>query len=692
MQDRWSSGPLPGANPLEELVHLSRLIGGEETLVQPGGGNTSVKARHADAEGDAEVLLVKGSGTDLATIRAEGFTELSMRRLARLAAAGEMTDEAMMAFLRSAMLRPHADPVPSVETPLHSVLPHRVIVHTHDVATMSLTNVRDETAERLVREVLGGDVHYVPYARPGFPLARAVAALGQEGIPERAHGLALAHHGLVVWANDARECYRRLVSAVSRMEEAFESRRRGRRVFGAPAAAAPGAADAEARAALLFPVIRGALGAAERVVLHWDRSERVLETIAGERAEELTARGMVTPEHILRAGRLPLFLKLDLGAPADELMRRAREALADARRGYEEYHRRHARSGEAPIADWAKVVLIPGLGMVTAFHDKRSALVANTCYRAGLQAIENAEALEGFRFLDERDVFFFEHWPLERRKVEETIVKERQALLLPRRIALVIGGASGIGEAAARRFADEGAHVVVADLDGERARAVAGSIAEKRPHRSVGVAADVRDERSIEAAVRVAVLEFGGLDVLFYTPGVAPRFAPVTELERSDLESQLQVHYVGAVLAIREAARVMQRQGLGGSILCSVSKAALAPGRDALAYAGSKAALQHALRVAALELGPAGIRVNAINADQVDTPMFRRFVEERARARGRSADEQLEEYRKRNAMGVGLIPPEAVADLAALLASDRFRYTTGDILTIDGGLTAAGPR
>ncbi len=182
------------------------------------------------------------------------------------------------------------------------------------------------------------------------------------------------------------------------------------------------------------------------------------------------------------------------------------------------------------------------------------------------------------------------------------------------------------------------------------------------------------------------------MDALFYAAGAAPRFAPIGDIRREDLQRQLDVHYLGAVMAMGRAAAVMRRQGLGGAIVVSVSKAALAPGRDAVAYGGSKAALLQAIRVAAVELGPDGIRVNAINADQVDTPMFRRFVEERAASRGVTVEEQLESYRRRNVMGTGLIPPEAVADLAVLLASEKFRFTTGDILTVDGGLPEAFPR
>ena len=250
-----------------------------------------------------------------------------------------------------------------------------------------------------------------------------------------------------------------------------------------------------------------------------------------------------------------------------------------ARDEYAAYHLRHASEGEEPIADWAKVVLVPGLGMVTAFRDKRSAITANVCYRTGMETIENAEAAAGFRFLEEADVFEFEHWPLERRKVEETIARERKDLLLARHVAIVVGGASGIGATSARRFAEEGASVVIADIDEAGANGVARALAERFPGHVVAHAVDVRDEASVASLVEGAVLEFGGLDCLFYSAGLAPRFAPLLEIEREDLQRQLDVHYLGALSAIREAGRAMARQGLGGSIVCSVSKAALSAAR-----------------------------------------------------------------------------------------------------------------
>jgi rhamnose utilization protein RhaD (predicted bifunctional aldolase and dehydrogenase)/NAD(P)-dependent dehydrogenase (short-subunit alcohol dehydrogenase family) len=669
------------SDPLDSLVHLSNLLGRETRLVQPGGGNTSIKL------GDA--LLVKGSGTDLRTIGREGFTRLSLSRLDALRDAGAMSDAEMMRFMASCMLA--EGPAPSVETPLHSLLPHRVVAHTHDVATMSLTNVGDGTAERLIGELFEGGIVYVPYTRPGFPLARSVSEM-VDRIPADAIGLTLAHHGLVVWGDDARECHARLTQVVARMDEYLATARRGRRLLGKVRGAVPAAEQRKRLAEVVLPLVRGELSKPDRVILHFDDGDDVLATLAAERTPELARRGMATPEHLLRAGRLPVWLDLDPAAPEDRLAGQVRSQLAAARAEYEEYHRRHAAKGERPLDDWAKVVLAPGLGVITAFSDKRGAVTANVCYRAVLETIENAEAVDRFEFIAERDVFEFEHWPLERRKVDERIAKDRATRLLPRHVVVVIGGGSGIGRSAALRFVEEGAHVVVADLDGVAAEGVATAAAARFPGRAVGAAVDVRDDASLDALFRWAVLEFGGVDSLFYTAGAPPRFAPITEIRREDLQRQLEVHYLGAVAAIGRAAAVMRRQGLGGSIVASVSKAALVPGKEAVAYGGSKAALLQALRVAAVELGPDGIRVNAINADQVDTPLFQQFVRERAASRGVTVEEQLETYRRRNLMGAKLIPAEAVADLAVLLASDKFRFTTGDIITVDGGLPEAFPR
>jgi NAD(P)-dependent dehydrogenase (short-subunit alcohol dehydrogenase family) len=423
----------------------------------------------------------------------------------------------------------------------------------------------------------------------------------------------------------------------------------------------------------VLPVVRGVLGSTNRVILHFDDADDVLTSLADKRLPELVRRGMATPEHILRAGPLPAWLDLDPSAPASETAAAIRSQLGRQRKEYEGYHARHASEGERPLDDWAKVVLAPGIGMITASRDKRGAVTANLCYRAVLETIANSEAIDTFRFLPEADVFEFEHWTLERRKVDEQDERERKSLLLPRHIAVVIGAGSGIGRAAARGLRGGGCarrRLISTARPRRLYRLRSGNPPGPLNRRGL----DVRDDESLVRLIRQTVFEFGGLDSLFYTAGQAPRFAGVTEIQREDIQQQLNVHYIGAVLAIGGAASVMRSQRLGGSIVASVSKAAMAPGRDAAAYGGSKAALLQAMRVAAVELGGDRIRVNAINADQIETPLFLRFVKERAAMRGISVEDQLEAYRSRNVMGVYRHPAEAVADLAALLASERFRH------------------
>src|SRR5215204_4168502 len=380
--DRAGGWAEVGPDPLEQLIHLSHLIGHDTRLVQPGGGNTSIK------EGDT--LVVKGSGTDLRTINRAGFTRLSLSRLAPLREADSMSDAEMMRFMAQCMVE--EGPAPSVETPLHALLPYKVIVHTHDVPTMSLTNIRDSEAERLLGERFDGRVVYVPYVRPGFPLARAVAQLlggGAEGrrgggIPGQAMGLALAHHGLVVWGNDASECYDRLLEITGKMDELIAIKRADRPADLASLRPALPPAERHQIAELVLPVIRGALGRNERVILHFDDSDELVLALDGEEIPELVRRGMATPEHLLRAGRLPVVLSPSVIPSEAKNPSAIRTALSAARTEYEAYHRRQGKSGEPLLDDWAKVILLPGIGRVTAFADKRGAAPANLCYRAVL--------------------------------------------------------------------------------------------------------------------------------------------------------------------------------------------------------------------------------------------------------------------------------------------------------------------
>lgn len=671
--------PSPNGDELDALVALSNAVGADPTLTQPGGGNSSIKRRALDFAGrEIEVLSVKGSGTDLSTIKRGGFTTLRLDDLGLLQRRDEMSDEDMMAFMRACMLDGR-EPAPSVETPLHALLPHRCIVHTHDFATQALTDTPDP--EGLVREVFGGDVAYVGYVRPGFPLARALADVQRSGALSAPRGLVLARHGLVAWGDTPQACYDNLHHLINTAESYVASRARpAARVTPAPAARRREAARA------LLPLLRKGVGGARPAILHLDDSPEAVAFASSDAARALHARGMVTPEHILRCGRVPLLVEGDLAAlptaDAAGAIARGLEAYADDARAA---FTRHAIPGEM-LPPVPRVVLLPGLGVVAAMKDKANAALGALCYRHGVRVMTAAETLGGFRFLDEADGLAIEYWSLEMAKLKQA---ERE---LSGRVALITGAAGGIGRAIAARFAEEGAHVVLADLDGVAARETANAIgaAVRAPERVRAVAADATDARATADAVTEAVLAFGGLDILVCNAGFITA-APVEDVSEDTWDLHFDVNVKGTFLAVREAVGVMKAQG-SGTILLNASKGAFAPTVDNAAYASSKAAVAAFARNLAVELGPHGIRVNYFNADFVDTPLMHKLIAERARGKGVSAEVQTNEYRKRNALGVGPIPPRAVAEAALFLCSPRAAYTTGAVVTIDGGIKEAMPR
>lgn len=696
MQNRWDDTAAAAlGDELAQLIYLSNLVGSDPTLTQPGGGNSSLKRREVDFAGRTiDVLRVKGSGTDLRTIGAAGFAGLRAADLVELQRRTRMTDEEMMAFMRASMLDAR-EPAPSVETPLHAVLPYRFVVHTHDFATQALTDT--PRPRELVVEALGAAVSYIDYVRPGFPLARAVIDLGPP--PAESRGLVLGRHGLIAWGDTAKDCYLNLVTLISAAEaylEAVGARQRGGRPFVEPARDELTPAERRARASVVLPVLRAALAPrpplpatpAKAPILHLDDSPEALAFVGSPRALELSARGMSTPEHILRCGRVPL--ALPEGRPLGTIQEAATvigEAMKSYTAAHEAAYQRHrALVGPTMLDASPRVVLAPGLGLITAMKDKANALVGNACYRHVMRVMEASEALGGFRFLDEADAVEFEYWPLELAKLN---APERE---LSRQVALVTGAAGGIGRAIAERFLEEGAHVVLTDVDEPSLRETAAALVKscRDPHRVVAVTADATSAVEAAGAITDAVMTFGGLDILVCNAGFL-QAGPIDQIDQEAFTRHFTVNVGGTFLIVREAVAVMKAAGRG-SILFNASKGAFAPTSDNAAYASSKAAVAALARNLATELGPHAIRVNYINADFVDTALMRRLIAQRAALRGISVEAQTQDYRRRNVLGVGPIPPSAVAEAALFLVSPRAGYTTGTVITIDGGIKEAMPR
>ncbi len=693
MLDRWDDSQARKHQGLDELVYRSRLIGEETNLVVWGGGNTSSKLLEKDFRGrEVTVLRIKGSGSDLRTIERRHFPGVRLDDVLPLRRRDAMSDEEMVEYLSHCLMEPSA-PRPSIETLLHAFLPHRHVDHSHADAILSLTN--NTEGLKHTRAVFGDEVLWIPYRRPGFALSRQVAE-EMERHP-RARGCVLEKHGLITWGETSKESYQTHVALNTRAEEYMAERARGRSVFGAPQVA-PLPPEERRRAALaLLPVVRGALAAHARLILRFEDTDDVLEFAGSESAPELSQVGPATPDHLMNTKVRPLVLPppvlaADGGRPRLEAAfeKEVRERVSGYAREYRAFYEKHRRGGEPMQEPVPRVVLARGLGMITSGRDARAARVAADIYHHTIRVMAGAQAISRYASLEPQDAFDVEYWPMELYKLS-LAPAERD---LARRVALVTGAGGGIGAAIARRFAAEGAHVVVTDLDPERAARVAQEIGARHGEgRALALGLDVTREEAVRACFERAVLEYGGLDVVVNNAGVA-HVAPVESLELADWERLMGVNATGSFLVAREAMRVLGRQASGGSLLFVGSKNVFAPGKDFAAYSASKAAQTQLARVLALEGAEGGVRVNVLSPDAVfrDSGLWSEEVRrERARAHGIRPEEIETFYRERNLLRAE-VRPEDVAEAALFLAGERSSRTTGCILTVDGGLREAFPR
>jgi len=597
----------------------------------------------------------------------------------------DMGDAEMVEYLAHGLLDP-GGPRPSIETLLHGFLPAHAVVHTHADAIVSLTN-NDRHAD-VFAQVYGKDVITLPYRRPGFRISRDVVdALRQD--PE-ATALVLERHGTITWGATVREAYEATLELITRAEAAIAERSQNRRVFGGPRVPLPGGAAGREAALLAAPRLRGVLSRRRRVIVAFDESPSVLEFVSSVDGPRLSQIGPATPDHTIYTKRLPCVVALE-GAPTGEalvasIVRSVERFVAEYTRYFDENRFEGAELGD-PLP---RVVLVPGLGMFTTGRDRRTTGIVNDIYRHTIDVIAGASVFGEYVSLSAKDAFDVEYWPLELYKL--TLAPPEKELA--RRIALVTGGASGIGRAVARRLASEGAHVVVADLDEAGARKAADEIeAAVGAGRALGLRMDVSREDSVSAALGETVLAYGGLDILVSNAGIA-HSCPVADLSLADWERSFAVNATGHFLVAREAMRILVAQGLGGALVFVATKNVMSPGKDFAAYSAAKAAEAQLAKVLALEGAPHGIRSNIVNPDAVfqDSKLWTEEVRrERAAAQGIPVTELEDFYRKRNLLGVRILP-EDVAEAVLFLASDRSAKTTGCTLTVDGGVKDAFPR
>jgi rhamnulose-1-phosphate aldolase/alcohol dehydrogenase len=689
-ENLWDPQRARGLSELETLAYRSNLLGADRAVANFGGGNTSTKATERDHAGrEVEVLWVKGSGTDLATIGAEQFTGLKLEEVLPLEERDEMSDEEMVSYLAACQLRPDM-PRGSIETLLHSFVPYAHVDHTHpDAINMICCS---EGGEALATECFGEEAVWIPYIRPGFTLSKQVGEAVRSNPNVRF--ILLAKHGLVTWGETHEESYGRTIEAINRAAE-FVASRAGE-PFGGRAVEPLPSERRESLLAVVLPALRGALSSgseeATHKILRADHtSEDVLEFVCGRDSRELSQVGAACPDHLVRTKVKPLWVDFDPESEgADELKAKVREGVDEYRSEYEAYYARNREKnpqGDAPMFDPnPRVVLIPGVGLVGAAHNaKEAALSRDFSYRA-INVIRGAHTLGGYVSLTEEESYAVEYWPLELYKLAQAPPPRE----LAGKVAFVTGGAGGIGSAVARSLATEGACVVVCDLDEEGAKEVAESL----PQPGIAVRADVTDEGEVVRAYRRTALEYGGVDVVVSNAGLASS-APIEETSVEMWDKNHAVLAKGYFLVSREAFKIMKEQGVGGSLVFVASKNAMAAGKNASAYSSAKAAELHLARCLAEEGGPERIRVNSVNPDAVlsgSRIWDSSWREERAAAYGIELDELEEHYRKRNVLKLNVLP-ENIAEAVLHFASEaRSSRSTGNVLNVDGGVKDSYPR
>ncbi len=663
MKSRWNDADAAalggdlGGDLLKLRVYTSRLLGAEPSLVLHGGGNTSVKARETNLFGREEHLLyVKGSGWDLATIEGKGFAPVRMETLLDLAALPTLTDSDMVRVQRSAMTDPNA-PTPSVEAILHALMPHRFVDHTHADAVVTITNTPG--GPERIREIFGERVLYVPYVMPGFVLARHVFEMTRGIDWSKYDGMVLLHHGLFTFSDDAKESYERTIELVSKAEAALPSR--------APVTPVSSTSAPDHEDLLRVATLRRAVGAklGAPVIATWDRSPEARAFTDHASASDYAGRGPLTPDHILHTKRVPLILSssIDEASISSSL-----EAYATE---YRAYFDRHATGRGLTCLDPApRWAIWPGQGALAFGPTAARAGVVADITRHTRAAISNAERMGGWVALPERDLFDMEYWELEQAKLGKPgVVPPLQG-----KVAIVTGAATGIGKASVDALRAAGAAVVALDIRPEITTTFKGANVR-------GVHCDVTDAAAIAEAVSLTVQCFGGIDVVVANAGIFPASQPIASITDETWERTIAVNLTSQMALFRACAPLLVL-GHEPAIVVVASKNVPAPGPGAAAYSASKAGLTQLARVAALELGPKGVRVNMLHPHAVmDTALWTpELLESRAKHYGMTP----EQYKRNNLLKVE-VRSKDVADLVVAMAGPLFGKTTGAQVAVDGG-------
>lgn len=668
-----------------DLLARSNRLGADRRNTNYAGGNTSAKGPLTDPiDGhEIEVMWVKGSGGDLGTLTEAGLSALRMDRLRALVDVypGEDREDEMVPMF-DFCLHGRGGAAPSIDTAMHGLVEMAHVDHLHPDSGIAFATAAD--GPELTARCFGHSVVWVPWRRPGFQLGLDIAQIQREN--PQAIGCILGGHGITAWGATAKQCEENSLTII-RTAERYIAEHGKPEPFGAivPGMEALPEPERRERAAQLAPGIRGIASRDRLMVGHFYDGQEVLDFLAREKHPRLAASGTSCPDHFLRTKVRPLVVDLPPSASIDVVVARLHELHEEYRLEYTAYYERWADSDSPPIrgADPA-IVLVPGVGMFSFGANKQTARVAGEFYVNAINVMRGAEALSTYQPIEEREKFRIEYWALEEAKLQRLPKPKRHA----GRVALVTGGASGIGKATVARLVAEGACVVIADKNIDAARSLAQQLGGSDI--AVAVKMDVIEEESVHRALAAAALAFGGVDLIVNNAGLSLS-RPLLETTVDDWDLQHNVMARGSFLVAREAARQMVAQGLGGDIVYVTSKNASFAGPSNIAYSAAKANQAHQVRLLAVELGEHGIRVNAVAPDGVvqGSGIFAGgWGANRAEVYGVDEKDLGTFYAQRTILKREVIPDD-VAAVISVLASDEFSRTTGTVIPVDSGVAAA---
>ncbi len=658
MKSHWSDKETRSFlhDPLALRVYTSRLLGRDTNLVMHGGGNTSVKAAIRDFFGiEQGVLYIKGSGWDLATIQAEGFAAVKMDALLRMAAIKQLSDADMVRQQRAAMLDPNA-PNPSVEAILHAIIPYNYVDHSHADAVVTITNTPD--GRKRIKEIYGNRVLIVPYVMPGFVLARKVFEMTQGIDWSQYEGIVLLNHGLFTFANTAKESYENHIRLVTKAEQYISKQKR---------MSFPNVFIGNLKTSInLLPLakLRHAVshhqGGAVIALLKEDKVSVTFSQLPN--IKNLATRGTLTPDHVIRTKPKPVIITDD------------EASINEYSNAYKNYFERHT-DGKLKCLDLApRWAVWPDHGVLAFGRSMAEARIISDIVDHTMMAIQYAELMGGWKALNEKDLFNVEYWELEQAK----LAKNPKPLMLQGKIALVTGAASGIGKACVERLLANGANVVGLDI---QPSVIASPVGAKQSFSYLGIRCDVTKESDIKNAIEQTIRQFGGLDIIVSNAGIFPPSMNIDSMEASVWEKSMKINLTSHQ-GLMKAAIPYLTYGIDPTIIIIASKNVPAPGPGAAAYSVAKAGLTQLGRIAALELGAKGIRVNMVHPNQVfDTAIW---TDEVLQKRARQYDLTVEQYKTSNILHTAITSKD-VADLVCAMAGPAFAKTTGAQIPIDGG-------